>query len=252
MPSEHYFEGRDFEKHAVLHDECKSIFGFDQIDSDGGTDTKGDIIGIKDNHRIHVSVKYVSGVNTQVHLPTLQSLSKSLDMPDSIRDKLDRFLGTNDLAEWNTWKQGIVLNSDELKYRRINSQHINNWAEVEHWFNTNKRKIAVLLLQSLNDEDPAPYMIWANKKTGGYQAIDVNKLVDWIEEKCTWITMPKGTVLRCVAPVEIGKKKAKPILWMQMKNSGGPADGYNHSPQFHLVQHWPKEFIIHENTSIRF
>jgi hypothetical protein len=252
MPSEQYFEGRDFEKHTVLHNECKNIFGFDTIDSDGGTDTKGDIVGIKDQQRIHVSVKYVSGANTQVHLPTLQSLAASLEMPNSVKNKLDQFLGTNNLGEWAQWSQGVNLNADELKYRRINSHHIDNWQEVEQWFNSNRKKIAVLLLQSLNNEDPAPYMIWANKKTGGYQAIDVNKLVEWITEKCTWITMPKGTVLRCVAPVEVGRKRPRPVLWMQMKNSGGPADGYNHCPQFHLVQSWPKEFIIHENTSIRF
>lgn len=252
MSSQHYFEGRDFEKHAILHDECKSIFEFDSIESDGATDTKGDIVGFKGEDRIHVSVKYVSGVNTQVHLPTLKSLASSLDMPTDIFDKLDRFLGTNDVAQWNTWKQGINLNADESKYQRINSCHINNWNKVEQWFNINRRKIAVLLLQSLNNEDPAPYMIWANKKKGGYQAIDVNKLVDWIAQECVWVTMPKGTVLRCVAPIEPGKKRANPILWMQMKNSGGPAGGYNHCPQFHLVQHWPKEFIIHENTTIRF
>jgi hypothetical protein len=252
MPSEHYFEGRDFEKHAVLHEQCKTLFGFDAIDSDGGTDTKGDIVGFKNNNRIHVSVKYVSGANTQVHLPTLKSLALSLDMPDNIRNKLDRFLGTNDLVEWDTWKQGIALNADELKYRRINSWNIDRWEEVEQWFNDNRRKIAVLLLQSLNNEDPAPYMIWANKKKGGYQAIDVNKLVDWIADKCTWVTMKKGTVMRCAIPSLKEDKVGKPIFFMQMKNSGGPPDGYNHCPQFHLVQHWPKEFIIHENTSIRF
>jgi hypothetical protein len=252
MGSAEYWQGRDLEKNQALHEECKNIFQFDQVEADGGTGTKGDIIGFRGEDRIHVSVKYASGANTQVHLSTLDSTSRSLNMPIEIKDRLDRFLGTNDLAQWNSWSQGIALNADELKYRRINSFHIDGWSEVEQWFNSNARSVAQLLLQSLNNEHPAPYMIWANKKKGGYQALDVNRLVDWIVAECRWITMPKGTVLRCVCPLEEGRKRQKPIFWLQMKNSGGPPDGYNHAPQFHLVSNWPKEFIIHENNSIKF
>ncbi len=252
MASNEYWEGRNLEKNDVLKEAVAKIFKFDSVDSDGGTGTKGDLIGINGDKRTHVSVKYASGGNTQVHLPTLKSLATQLNIPKNLYYKLDKFFGTNDLAQWAEWSKGVKLDAEEIKYRRIKSKNIDGWNEVEQWFNDNKRKIAVLLLQSLNDEDKAPWLIWANKKKGGFQAIDVNKFVDWIVDNCTWVTMPKGTVLRCAMPSVKEGKIGKPIFFVQMKNSGGPPNGYNHCPQFHLHNNWPKEFIVHEDANIRF
>jgi len=246
MPSNEYWEGRNLEKSQVLKDLAAEIFKLDKVESDGSTGTKGDLVGFLAEKKINISVKYASGGNTQVHLPTLKSLASQLDMPKNVYDKLDRFFGTNDRAQWKSWCQGLTLDLEENKYQRIKSKNIENWIEVETWFNNNKRKIAVLLLQSLNNESPAPWLIWANKKKGGCQAIDVNKFIDWMVDNCQWITMPKGTVLRFARP------DGKPIFFVQMKNSGGPPDGYNHCPQFHLHNNWPKEFIIYENTKIQF
>lgn len=252
MASNEYWEGRNLEKNDVLKETVAKIFSFEKVESDGGTGTKGDIIGINGSKRTHVSVKYASGGNTQVHLPTLRSLSEQLNMPKNIYNKLDQFLGTNDSAQWNSWSSGLKLSKDEIKYKRLNSSNIPNWQEVPDWFNANSRKIAVLLLQSLKDEDKALWLIWANKKKGGFQAIDINLFVDWIVENCTWVTMPKGTVLRCAMPSTQEGKIGKPIFFVQMKNSGGPPGGYNHCPQFHLHNNWPKEFIVYEDSKIQF
>lgn len=252
MASEQYWEGRLLESNITLHNELITALKFDKVEVDGGSDTKGDIIGITGNDRVHVSVKYASGGNTQVHLPTLNSLAKSLNMPTLIKDKLDMFLGTTDLAQFQTWSQGIAVTAEEVKYKRLLSKHIADWHLVEQWFNDNKRTIAVLLLQSLDNKDLAPWLVWANKKKGGLQVVDVNMLVDWIVKECTWVTMPKGTVMRCALPSLKEGKIGKPIFFMQMKNSGGTHGEYNHSPQFHLNKNWPKEFIVHENPSIQF
>jgi hypothetical protein len=252
MASAEYWEGRNLEKNEVLKETVARVFNFDRVDSDGGSGTKGDIIGFNGDQRTHVSVKYASGVNTQVHLSTLRSVSTQLDMPKNIYDKLDKFLGTNDTMQWVEWSTGLKLSSDEIKYKRLNSSNITDWEEVPSWFNANSRKIAILLLQSLKESDKAKWLIWANKKKGGIQAVDINQLIDWIVESCTWITMPKGTVLRCAISDKASSNAGKPIFFLQMKNSGGPPGGYNHNPQFHLNSNWPKKFVVYEDTKLRF
>jgi len=252
MASNEYWEGRNFEKNNVLKETVAKLFNFDSMDSDGSTDTKGDLIGIKGEERTHISVKFASISNTQVHLPTLKSFASQLAMPDSVYEKLDKFFGTNDLEQWATWSTGLNLDAEELKYRRIKSKNIKDWHEVEQWFNDNKRKIAVLLLQTLDGNNPAPYLVWANKKKGGMQVIDLNKFVDYIEKHCTWITMPRGTVLRCAKPSEVEGKIGKPIFYVQMKNSGGPPGGYNHYPQFHLHNYWPDDLVIYKDLTLKY
>ena len=51
--------------------------------------------------------------------------------------------------------------------------------------------------------------------------------------------MPRGTVIRCITP------NNKPILWLQIKGNRTD-DGYNHSPQFHIVDNWPNNVIFNE------
>ena len=82
-------------------------------------------------------------------------------------------------------------------------------------------------------------MVWVNKKQKIVKIVDIKKLIDYISNDCKWITMKSGTTLRCVTP------NNKPIMWLQMK--GNHTDyGYNHAPQFHIVENWPKEFEIKE------
>ena len=247
MPSNQYHEGRTFEQNSVLFEHIKQHFQLDNIISDGSTATKSDVIGFKLDSSIHFSLKYASGGNTQVHLPTLRSLADQLELPMKIYDKLDKFLGTNDTAQWQLWSKNIAVSKDETKYQRLTSYSIDSWIEVTDWFNQNSRKISKLLLQRLDSDHPVQYLIWAVKNRGSFQIIDVNKFIEYIETSCEWITMKKGTVIRCRR-----LDNQRPVFFMQMKNSGGPEGGYNHSPQFHLCSNWPQDIVVYEKTNLQF
>lgn len=247
MPSNQYYQGRLFEQNTVLFEQIQQLFNLDKIQSDGSTATKSDIIGYQKDQAIHFSLKYASGGNTQVHLPTLRSLGDQLELPHSVYDKLDRFLGTNDSQQWQSWSQNIVTSKTENKYQRLTSHSITDWQEVIDWYNQNTRKVARLLLQRLDSEHPVQFLIWAIKNRGTFQVIDVNKFIDYIETSCEWITMEKGTVIRCRR-----RDTQRPVFFMQMKNSGGPPGGYNHSPQFHLCSNWPQDLVVYEKTNLQF
>ncbi len=246
MPSKEYFEGRDMEKHLALHGILKTNFGFDQIDSDGRSQTKGDIIGVKNGKFVPVSVKNASGKNTQVHLPTLNSFAEQTNMPDKIKSKLDRFLGTNNSAIWNSWLvDNLTIDLYEKSHQRIKANKIPDWHEVEEWFNSARQKIAQRLLQTLKDDnDPVIYLVWINKKVRSYQIVDVNGLIEWITSKCSWTTTPGQTVIRCNTLID---NKLKPIFTMQMKGSKvkDKEGQYDHNPQFHLYPNWPKELVLY-------
>lgn len=247
MPSTEYYQGRTFEKNTTLFEAVQHHFDLDQISADGSTTTKSDIVGISGSSTIHFSIKYASGGNTQVHLPTLRSLADQLAMPANIYNMLDRFLGTNDRQQWQQWSQGLATSKTENKYQRLTSKSIPAWQDVVLWFNANNRSLARLLLQRLDSKNPVQYLIWAVKNQGSFQVIDVNKFIDYIETHCEWITMPQGTVIRCAR-----KDSGRPIFFMQMKNSGGPAGGYNHNPQFHLCSNWPKDLVVYEKSNLQF
>lgn len=247
MPSTQYYEGRIFEKNTLLFEHVQQYFQLDAIISDGSSGTKSDIIGLKKDNSVHFSLKYASGGNTQVHLPTLRSLSEQLEFPTTLYDKLDRFLGTNDSQQWQAWTQNITTSNIENKYKRLTSYSIIDWQEVIDWYNQNTRKVAKLLLQRLDSKHPVQYLIWAVKNRGTFQVIDVNKFIDYIETNCEWITMPRGTVIRCQR-----RDNQRPVFFMQMKNSGGPPGAYNHSPQFHLCSNWPQDLVVYEKTNLQF
>lgn len=248
MPSKEYHEGRDMERHKPLHEVLINALGLDSIDPDGSTQTKGDIIGIKDKKVIPISVKNASGMNTQVHLPTLNSFSEQVSMPDTIKDKLERFLGTNDSQVWNSWtREDIILDNYEQSHQRLKSAHIDNWQEVESWFNCSNLDISKQLIQYLKkDSVPVVYLVWVNKKTKLYQVVDVNQLIDWIGKECIWVTTPGQTVLRCHKISE----NSKPIFTLQMKGSKikGKPGWYDHNPQFHLYPNWPSDLILYQGT----
>ena len=84
MGSNEYWAGRDLEKNQILQETIARIFSFERVDADGGTGTKGDMIGINGDQRTHISVKYASGSNTQVHLPTLQAGVSPSSLLDSL------------------------------------------------------------------------------------------------------------------------------------------------------------------------
>jgi hypothetical protein len=237
MPSKEYYEGRDMEKNKLLHEYLIDFFKFDEIDSDGSTRTKSDVIGIKDGKKICLSVKNASGKNTQVHLTTLKKLASDLDLPQDIVAKLTLWFGTNDISQFNLWSAGKNLSTYELGHDRLASNNIENWNIVTEWFNTNNRKIASLIIESLKNGEKSEFLVWNNKVENCLQIVDVPKLIDFIEKECTWITMPSGTILRCIT------SDNKPILWLQMKGNHTD-EGYNRCPQFHLVENWPNEIVL--------
>lgn len=245
MPSLEYYEGRDLESNILLHQKLIEIFEFDNISIDGSTKTKGDTFGLKDGTKTAISIKNASGSNTQVHLTTLKSFSNELKIPDSIKNMLDQWLGTNNDQLFKKWSEGITLSTYELDHNRLKSLRFSEWSKVVTWFNE-KNKELVLPKYLIQGTSEAKYLVWVNKKKHTLQVIDVNKLVEWIGGHCTWISMPSGTVLRCITP------NKKPILWLQMKGNRENNGGYNHAPQFHIVDNWPKEFIIYENSNIQF
>jgi hypothetical protein len=241
MPSIEYYEGRDMEKNEVLHDILTKTFGFDSVYSDGASTTKTDIFGEKSGVKTFFSVKNVSGKNTQVHLTTLKKLTADLKIEENIFNKLKMWLGDNDDALFKTWAEGKTLSEYETGHNRLKSSNIEGWTEVEKSINNlnNNQTLPRLLIQSLNDGEKSEYLVWVNKKKKNVKILKTEQLIDYISNQCEWITMKSGTTLRCVTP------NNKPILWLQMKGNRTD-DGYNHTPQFHIVENWPKDFVLYE------
>jgi len=244
MPSKEYYEGREMENNMKLHSHLINIFKFDSIESDGASTTKGDIIANKDGVKIPISLKNVSGKNTQVHLTTLKKLSEDLNMPVNIKTSLNLWLGTNDKETFDSWLTDINLSNYEKDHYRLSSKNIKNWQDVENWFNSQKEILSNLLIESLKkDRNKSKILLWHNKKSKMLQIVDIPKLIKFINKDCKWITMPSGTTLRCVTP------NNKPILWLQMK--GNRTDnGYNHSPQFHITENWPEDIVLYKDKLI--
>ena len=139
MGSKSYYEGRDMEKNNTLHSLLIQQFNFDSVETDGSNTTKGDIIAFKLNEKIPLSVKNVSGKNTQVHLTTIKKLSLDLDIPIDIRSALTVWLGSNNDEEFNSWSKDKLLTKYEKNHNRLTSHNIPNWNSVEEWFNENTK-----------------------------------------------------------------------------------------------------------------
>jgi hypothetical protein len=247
MGSEEYYQGRLMESNDRLHNEIRLRLKFDSIKVDGSTRTKGDTFGGLAGELIPISIKNASGMNTQVHITSINKLREELGMDDVVYDIFNRFLGTNDTELFNKWRQNIDLDSYELGHKRLKCYNIACSERLVVWANdvNTRGLLPKLLIQSIDSENPVQYMVWINKKKGGYQIVDVNKLVNYISKECIWRFTPGGTVLECVDNLN------NKILWLQMKGNKEKA-GYNHAPQFHIASVWPREFIIYEDSNIRF
>lgn len=238
MPSLEYYEGREMESNNLLHKKLVHIFELDSIQVDGSSGTKIDISSKKNFKKINFSVKNVSSKNTQIHLTTIKKFCNNFDATGEIREILNKWLGNEDVHIFRQWSKELKLSQYEVKHQRLKSCNIDNWAKVQDWFNilNNKKILPNLLIQG---SDKINYLIWINKKQKTVKIVDVKKLIDFVSSKCKWLTMPSGTTLRCVTP------ENKPIMWLQMKGNK-TSNGYNHSPQFHIVENWPKDIIKHE------
>lgn len=246
MSSKEYYEGKSMEGNIVLHSHLKTLLEFDSITVRGESTTKVDVVGNKNNTEVPISIKYGSQKNTQVHLPTLRSFSKVMNIPVDINLMLEQWLGVTDQFKFESWLNGVTPTRLQQKYKRLYAKDIPEWTNVVEWFNSNNKQIAELLIQSMNNEKPAEFLVWVNKNTKMYHIIDIPKLINWIATECVWVTGPRngGSTLRCE------NKNGKPIFHLQMKGSGGCGDEYNHNPQFHIHTYWPETAIIYQGTLV--
>jgi hypothetical protein len=241
MAGKEYYEGKEMESNVVLHTHLIEFLNFDNIEVRGENSTKGDVVGITSDGETPISIKHGSQKNTQVHLPTLRSFAKAMNTPDNVTKMLEQWLGVTDQTQFESWFTGKQPTKLQQKYKRLFAEDIPGWENVVKWFNENRKTLAELLIQAMNGEKPAKYLVWVNKKKKSYQVIDIQTLVDWIDSDCVWITGPRngGSTLRC-------EHNGKPIFHLQMKGSGGVGDEYNHNPQFHIHTYWPEKAIIHQ------
>lgn len=242
MSSKEYFEGKQMEGNTILHSHLITILELDSIEVRGETTTKGDALGIKKESIEPISIKYGSQKNTQVHLPTLKSFARVMDIPENITLLLEQWLGVTNQSQFEGWLNGKPPTKSQQKYKRLFADDISEWNLVLDWFNNNNKKISQLLIEAMNGESPAKYLVWVNKIKNTFQVVDISKLITWIETDCTWVTGPRnrGSTLRCE------NKNGKPIFHLQMKGSGGTNGEYNHCPQFHIYTNWPDFAVIHD------
>ena len=243
MAGKEYYEGRDMESNVILHTHLIECLKFETIEVRGENSTKGDVVGVVAGVETPISIKHGSQKNTQVHLPTLRSFAKAMNTPNSITAMLEQWLGVVNQTQFDGWLNGKTPTRLQKKYKRLFAEDIPNWNNVVKWFNDNRKTLAELLIQAMNGEKPAKYLVWVNKQKKSYQVVDIQTLVDWIATDCVWVTGPRngGSTLRC-------EYKGKPIFHLQMKGSGGVGDEYNHNPQFHIHTHWPEKAIIHQGV----
>jgi hypothetical protein len=163
MSSQTYYEGKSMESNVTLHTRLIEALNFDKIEVRGETTTKGDVVGISGNNEVPVSIKHGSQKNTQVHLPTLKSFAKAMSMPTYIANMLEQWLGVTSKSQFEGWLNGKTPTKSQEKYKRLFATDITNWNDVVRWFNDNNKKISELLIQAMNDENPAKYLVWVNK-----------------------------------------------------------------------------------------
>jgi hypothetical protein len=245
MSSQTYYDGKNMESNVTLHTRLIETLNFDKIEVRGGVTTKGDVVGISGNIEVPVSIKHGSQKNTQVHLPTLKSFAKAMSMPTDIAVMLEQWLGVTSQSQFEGWLNGKTPTALQQKYKRLFAIDISNWDNVVCWFNYNNKKIAELLIQAMNNENPAKYLVWVKKNKNTFQVIDIPKLIECISSECKWVTGPTrgGSTLRC-------EYNGKPLLSLQMKGSGGTNGEYNHNPQFHIHTHWPESVIFYQGKLV--
>ena len=251
MSSKTFHEGKAMERNPTLHSHLKTILKFDSIAVFGDPTTKGDVVGRQSNKEVPISIKHGSQKNTQVHLPTLNSFSKALNIPLNVTSMLEQWLGVSNQLQFESWLNGNSPTTEQKKYKRLFANDISDWGSVVNWFNINTRQVAELLIQEMNGERPAEYLVWVYKNKNKFQIIDIHELVEWIITDCKWVTGPRnnGSTLRCE------NKEGKPIFHLQMKGNRIKDDGvfkgeYNHNPQFHIHINWPEAVIIHEGKLV--
>ena len=73
-------------------------------------------------------------------------------MPVNIKTSLNLWLGTNDKETFDSWLTDINLSNYEKDHYRLSSKNIKNWKNVENWFNSQKKILSNLLIESLKKD----------------------------------------------------------------------------------------------------
>lgn len=247
MAAQEKADGHAAEKSKILHKLLKTQFSLDVVEAQGSNLTKTDIIGYRKEDTTRFSLKFASGKNTQIWLPTLRSMVSHVPVLAKHQDKLDQWLGTTDTKLFEERRAGKLLGRQEIDKQRIYSDKIDNWDSVLQSFNeaTSDKSLLKNMLQAKGDEPNVDYLIWANKKQGGIQILDMNKLVEYIATQCVWQNPAKGfTTLWCVDTIT-----NKKIFHLQRKGSGEGAQAY--APMFHIFNNWPTSAIVYSDLTFR-
>lgn len=247
MAAQEKAEGHAAEHSSNLHNLLKNQFSLDLVKVYGSNTTKTDIIGLKGDDSIRFSLKFASGKNTQVWLPTLRSMVSHVPALVKYQNELDQWLGTPDTKLFETRRVGKTLAAAEIKKQRIYSDKIDNWESVIQAFNdaTKDKSLLKNMLLAKGDEPNVDNLIWSNKKQGGIQILNMSKFVDHIATNCVWQNPIKGfTTLWC-----IDKTTDKKIFHLQRKGSGDGVQAY--APMFHIYNNWPQSLVIYSDPTFR-
>ena len=248
MSATEKFAGHWAEGHDSLHEWLCNKYQHTEIVTKGLSNTKTDMIGINaDGTETRYSCKYVSSVNTHLHLTTYNKFTSLFPAEADIHFALQQWLGSHTGDLFETWKQqlDVKLSPNELRRQRIHSDNLHNWSQVLNWLN--QLDLNRTLFQSLNNEAPVTRMVWINKIDGKIKVIDVNKLVEYMNINCEWQNsgskQGEHTTLWYM-----DKLSQKRIMHLQMKGSGNVYGDY-HGMMFHVYCNWPEEVVIHEEPN---
>ena len=249
MAAQQKAEGHFAEHHLDLHNYLKDKFNLDRVDVHGSTQTKTDVIGFRGEQTVRFSVKFGSIKNTQVWLPTLNSLCEAVPAFSTVRDQLNQWLGTYDSALFESWQATKSLTAAEVRRQRVGSDKIDNWDQVLEVFNQETQNCNILrpMLQAKGTEDPVQYLVWINKKKGGIEVVDMPKLIEHIVANSVWSNSQtkRGEHYNLWCN---DKTTDKRIFHLQMKGSG---IGDYHCPMFHIHNNWPKELVVFEDPNFK-
>lgn len=216
-------QGHEAERSTILHEKLQQYLGKGQVVVEGKNGTKTDIkIG-----KFRISQKTPSGKNTQVWLPSQNTLFVHVPALMPVKDKMIKFLGTPSA-------------------KRISADKIDNFNEVITALNkaTKDKTLLNAMILRVSDEDPVEYISWVTKNRGGggFTLIDAKKYVDYIAKNGEWVVAPPRGNRGQTTLHLIDKSTGSKMFHLQAKGSGGESQKYN--PMFHIHNFWPQCCVI--------
>ena len=249
MPALQKKQGHDMEKNRQVHSWLTQNFQLTDCETLGQSNTKTDILGRHGPHQVRFSLKYPSGKNCQVWLPTLKSLVEQVPHLKPVYTHLYKWLGTNDNHLFEEWVrlEKLDINADEKRRQRLGSDKILSFNTVLFCMDQATKDGSLLrpMLRARGDEDPVNFIVWINKTKPGIEVIDAEAFQQWIQKHGVWKNSAdrKGQNYNIWCMVE-GRK----IFHLQMKGSG--YSDY-HAPMFHIHNNWPKSLVIKSDSTFK-